>query len=107
MLKPSIVRTARDTYPKGTILTWEGDCTNAAPAPLQFCHSPTVVVAEDPPVAVYFEGSLDGEKFAVLRDKDGEVVRITRSGSYRLPVAVCYLRPVCAGDVFIQTFIQG
>lgn len=107
MLKPTIVRTQRDTYPKGTIITWDGDCTTAAPASLQFCHAPTVVIAEDPPQAILFEGSLDGEKFSYLRDKDGEVVRITRAGTYRLPVAICYLKPFCAGSVFIQTFIQG
>jgi len=97
-------RTPKDQFPKGTIIEWTA---TGAPQALTFMHSPTMVVLEDPAAPIRFEGSVDGEHFALIRDKDNSVVRVTKAGVYRLPVAVCYLRPVSEKPFIVQTFIQG
>lgn len=88
---------------KGDIITWEGSGTPAGVA-LGGMHSPSVQVISltDP---VTFEGSFDGEAWSQIRDKDGDLVRVTKPGLYRLPVAVLHLRPVTAGEAVITTFV--
>jgi len=105
MNKPSEKPTEAYQYPKGSHFTWQGDGPFGA-ANLKTMLSPTVLVAKaDAPIT--FEGSFDGATYGVIRDKDGEVVRITKAGVYRLPVAVVWLRPVCDGDVQISSFVQA
>lgn len=104
MNKASITRTPELQFPKGEVICWTGNGPFAG-VPLKILHSPTVFVVTDPTEPLTFEGSADGEKWVVIRDKDSELVRITKAGAYRLPVATAYLRPVCRGAVTIQTFI--
>lgn len=104
MNKHTKTRTPIGEYPKGTIVEWNDEFDAAG---LVYTHSPTVVIPKDPEAPVTFEGSLDGKTFAVIRDKDNEAVRVTKAGCYRLPVAVCFLRPVSQKPCYVQTFIQG
>lgn len=104
MNKPTDTKTGPYEYPKGTHMHWKGDGPFQAANLAALC-APTVAVAKATH-PLTFEGSLDGKSFGVLRDKDGDVFRITKSGLYRLPVAVVWLRPVCEGSVDISTFIQ-
>lgn len=92
-------------YPKGSHFSWKGDGPFGA-ANLKAMLSPTVMVSQaDAPVT--FEGSFDGVTYGVIRDKENEVVRITKAGVYRLPVAVIWLRPLCEGQVDISSFVQA
>lgn len=105
MNKASEKPTVQYEFPKGAHFSWSGDGPFGA-ANLKAMISPTVQVvkAEQP---VTFLGSFDGSAYEVIRDKEGEVVRITKPGVYRLPVAVVWLRPVCEGSVLINTFVQS
>jgi hypothetical protein len=105
MNKPTRENSKADVFPKGVMVAW-ADATDAMPASLGYMHPPTVVIKTDPESPVSFEGSLDGETFAPIRDKDGDLVRFTKAGVYRLPVSICFLRPVTLKPVAIQTFIQ-
>lgn len=105
MNKPFEKPTEAYQYPKGSHFTWAGDGPFGA-ANLKVMHSPTIVVS-DIRAPLTFEGSLDGSKYGVLRDKDGDMVRITKPGVYRLPVAVVWLRPVCDGAIEISAFVQA
>lgn len=105
MNKPRIENTHELFFPKGQIATWEGESARHPTAALKAMHSPTVQVIDDPEKPVSFEGSIDGAVFSVIRDKDNEVVRVTKAGLYRLPVAIAFLRPVSQGAVHIKTFI--
>ena len=102
MPKPTI---SRSEAVRGRVATWigGGDAT-----PFIFAHPASVRVSADPTHPITFEGSLDGQVFATMRDKDGLEVRITKAGVYRLPVPVLHLRPVTLDQtVTIQTFAQG
>lgn len=104
MNKPTITRTAELSFPKGEVVTWltPGPCMGIS---LRAVYSPAVIVPTDPTKPLTFEASVDGETWAVIRDKDNEAVRITKAGAYRLPVATAYLRPVCDGEATVMTFI--
>ena len=88
---------------KGDLIEWSGPGPFQGVA-LKGMHSPSaqVVSLTD---AVTFEGSFDGDRWDAIRDKDGDLVRVTKPGLYRLPVAVLHLRPVTAGEAVITTFV--
>ena len=98
-------RISRTEVVRGRVATWTG---SGDAATFIYAHPPTVVVSPDPTSPITFEGSLDGQVFATMRDKDNIEVRITKAGIYRLPVPVLHLRPVTQdATVTIQTFAQG
>lgn len=105
MNKPTSTRTNDVSMPKGDVVCWTGSGPFAGIS-LRSIHSPTVLVVTDPTAPLTFEASVDGESWALIRDKDNEAVRVTKSGAYRMPVATLYLRPVCLGEVTIHTFIS-
>lgn len=93
-------------YPKGVTWTWDGESASHPPLNLTHQHSPTVQIDRmDTPIT--WLGSFNGVDYSVIRDKEGEIVRMTKLGVYRLPVAVCYLRPVSDGAITARIFIQG
>jgi hypothetical protein len=104
MNNPTITKTADISFPKGEIVHWITPIPCAGIS-LRSVYNPTVIIPADPTDAITFEASFDGKTWAVIRDKENEVVRITKAGAYRLPVSVSWLRPVCRGEATIMTFI--
>ena len=104
MNKPTVTRTAELEFPKGDHIAWVGACPFAGHN-LKAFHAPTVAVITDPTEPLTFEGSFDGQHWAVIRDKDGEAVRITKAGVYRLPVIAPWLRPCSRGTIEVRAFI--
>lgn len=104
MNKPLRQRTPTGDFPKGEHITWTGNGPHDG-VNLGYIQSPSVLVSHLTS-AVTFEGSFDGENWDVIRDKDNEIVRFTKTGVYRLPVAVVHVRPVSADGITVRLFIQ-
>ena len=105
MNKPQRIRTPQGDFPKGEHIVWIGNGQHDG-VNLGYLQSPSVQVDCAPTAAITFEGSFDGENWSVIRDKEGEVVRIIKDGMYRLPVAVVHVRPVSQAAIVVRLFIQ-
>jgi len=100
--KPKVEKTHPHQFPAGSIVTWAKD--SKAHALTRF-HAPTVQVSGDTKEPVTFLGSFDGITFESVRDTDGDELRVTRPGIYKIPVELAWLHPVIRGDATVKIFI--
>ena len=100
--KPVVKQSHPHQFPAGATITWKrGDGKHA----LTRFGAPTVIVSGDTKEPVTFLGSFDGETFEPIRDAEGDEIRATRPGVYKLPTDVAWLWPTIRGDATVQLFI--
>lgn len=104
MSKP-IEESIQYQFPRGTLVTWTdiGDAVS-----LRYVHEPTVLISGSIIEGIAFEGSLDGKKFELIRDQDGDVISYRKPGIYTVPAKVRAIKPANGANFVgtIQLFIE-